>query len=220
MNLEPQLIRKPLRFERNFVQLPNTWVRDERLSFRARGLLGMLMSHDIGFKVTLKDIASTSPKEGIDAVRAATNELELVGYLKRVGLQGKGGKFEGTSWEITDPFDTGNLALFTALDYPTTVTETPVDNSATALDYPTRTALDNPTPIRTQVKNTKRLRLNDSATVAHEANMDASGGSLRGADASAEWLGCGTGLRAHEPTPDGHYCAFCGRPSPTYAASA
>lgn len=222
MTTEPQLIRKPLRFERNFVQLPNAWMRDERLSYRARGLLAMLMTHDIGFKVTLKAIASTSPKEGIDAIRVATNELEDQGYLKRVDLQGKGGKFEGTSWEITDPHDTGNLALFTALDYPTTVPAEPVDNPSTALDSPTRTALDNPTPIRTPVKNTKNLRLNNSATVAHmtktEAHSATTSGeafdlaaSLRSAGAVERTRICRgrAGNKPHEFNPLSGWCEHC-----------
>lgn len=110
-----------MRFERNFTQLPNVWLRDESLSFRARGLLALLMTHDDGWHVTLKSLAATSPNEGIDALRTATNELEERGYLKRVTLQGRGGKFEGTTWEICDPHDDGEVALFAALDHPTTV---------------------------------------------------------------------------------------------------
>lgn len=109
-----------MRFERNFTQLPNTWLRDESLSFRARGLLALLMTHDDGWHVTLKALAEASPTEGIDALRTATVELEQRGYLKRTTIQGKGGKFEGTTWEICDPHDDGDVPLFSALDHPTT----------------------------------------------------------------------------------------------------
>lgn len=139
-DLGPKLIRKRMRFESNFTKLPNAWVRDERISYRARGLRDMLMSHDEGWTITLKNIAAASPSEGIDAIRTAVNELEAFGYLVRHVVQGRGGKFEGHDWELRDPFDVGAETLFTALDNPT--------RKATALDKTTRTALDNPTPIR------------------------------------------------------------------------
>lgn len=155
---EPKLIRRLQRFERNFTQLPNTWLRDEALSYRARGVLALLMSHETGWRVTLKSLASASPSEGVDALRTVAVELEQRGYLKRVTLQGRGGKFEGQDWEISDPHDTGSAALFTALDNPTTV--------PTALDKTTRTALDNPTPIRTLFRTSiKSSRGNQTAPV-------------------------------------------------------
>ncbi len=154
-----------MRFESNFTQLPNSWLRDSALSFRARGLLALLMSHEDGWNITLKGLADETT-EGIDAVRTATNELESLGYLKRTRLQGRGGKFEGDTWEICDPHDLGGATLFTALDKPT--------RSRTALDKPTRTALDKPTPIRTPSRTSKEssrgnhiAHPNDAGTECH-----------------------------------------------------
>lgn len=148
---EPRLIRRRARYERNFTQIANSWLRDESLSYRARGILAAVWSHDDGWTIKLKDLAAASPKEGIDAVRAAVNELELVGYLRRVPKKGVGSQFLGHDWEISDPHDLGDTPLFTALDDPTR----PVDNASTASDDPMRTALDNPTPIRTPLKTSK-----------------------------------------------------------------
>ena len=120
----PQLIRKPLRFERDYAQLPNAWLRDPRVSYRARGLLAHLMTHRVGFKVTLAELARESPSEGIDAIRVGVQELEKHGYLVREKHQGLYGRFEGTSWEIRDPHDPDLGAddqPVTALDNPTTV---------------------------------------------------------------------------------------------------
>jgi hypothetical protein len=86
-------------------------MRDERISFRARGVLALLMTHKIGFKVTLALLATTSPTEGVDALRTAANELETAGYLTRTTLQSRGGKFDGTTWELKDPFDAGSVLL-------------------------------------------------------------------------------------------------------------
>lgn len=158
---EPKLIRRRMRFENNFTQLPNVWLRDSSLSFRARGLLALLMSHDDGWMITLKGLAQETT-EGVDAVRSACNELEQQGYLKRHAVKGRGGKFEGHDWEICDPHDLGAATLFTALDNPT--------RSRTALDYPTRTALDNPTPIRTPSRTYK-----ESSKGNHRAHLSESG---------------------------------------------
>lgn len=149
----PKLIRKRMRFESNFTQIPNAWIRDDRLSYRARGVRDVLLSHDHGWSVTLKGLASDSPNEGIDAVRTAVNELEEHGYLVRHVVQGRGGKFEGHDWELRDPFDLGSETLFTALDHPTRV--------ATASDHPTRTASDHPTPIRTPERTSSKSSKGD-----------------------------------------------------------
>jgi hypothetical protein len=150
----PKLIRHRMRFESNFTQIPNAWLRDERVSYRARGIRDLLLSHEHGWTITLKNLAAASPREGIDAVRGAVVELEEAGYLKRHIVQGRGGKFEGHDWELCDPFDLGATTLFTALDNPT--------RSGAALDKPTRTALDNPTPIRTPVRTSKKSSRGES----------------------------------------------------------
>lgn len=118
---DPRLIRRPMRFEREFTQLPNAWLRDEDLSYRARGLLSMLMSHESGFRVTLKGIADSSPREGLDAMREAVRELEAAGYLRRSRHRNTG-RFEGDDWELCDPSapvdGPVDSLLPTALDQP------------------------------------------------------------------------------------------------------
>lgn len=155
---EPRLIRRRLRYERGFVQLPNGWLRDNKLSFKARGLLAMLMTHEDGWKVTLKAIAADNP-EGIDSLRSAVQELEEANYLKRHPIN-IGGRFHGDHWEIQDPADDGTIPLFTALENPT--------RKATALDNPMRTALENPTPIRTPVEEINSSRGNHKRPCGHE----------------------------------------------------
>lgn len=137
---EATLIRSRIRFEREFTQLPNAWLRDNRLSFRARGLLALLMSHKPGeFKVTIKALANDNP-EGLDALRVAVQELEKQGYLRRY-RKARGGQFQPDTWELCDPHDQGATSILTTLENPT--------RKRSALENPTRTAPDNPTPIRT-----------------------------------------------------------------------
>jgi len=141
-----------MRWERDFTQLSNRWLRDERISYRARGILGALFSHTTEYRVTLKKLSAASKGEGIDAVRTAVNELESAGYLVRIP-RNRRGQFTGDEWTLVDPFE------LTALDDPT--------RTATALDDPTRTALDDPTPIEDQLEDVKSSRGDHRGACGH-----------------------------------------------------
>ncbi|MCD5345064.1 hypothetical protein [Agromyces sp. S2-1-8] len=174
MTREPRLIRRRARYERNFTQIANSWLRDDKLSYRARGVLSAVWSHDDGWSITLQNLASESPREGIDAIRTAVEELEAVGYLRRIPIRGVGSQFLGHDWEISDPHDLGDVPLFgAALDDPTR----PVDNRDAASDDPTRTASDDPTPIRTPVKTLSKTSQGD-----HRAKSEAQSARPSGAD--------------------------------------
>ena len=127
--------------------------------FSAEAQRRITQAGDDGWTITLKGIAADSPKEGIDAVRAAVVELEDAGYLVRHVVQGQGGRFLGDDWELRDPHDLG-AATLPALDYPTR-------RKRTALDNPTRTALDNPTPIRTPVRRSRKSSKGDPKSGQH-----------------------------------------------------
>jgi hypothetical protein len=180
---ESRLVRKPLRFERNFTQIPNTWVRDERISYKARGIRDMLMSHKTGFEITLKSLAAASPREGIDSVRAGVEELEVNGYLIRTMQRGRHVVGTVTTWELCDPFDDGQ----TALDKPTSTSRRVGSSNAVALD--------DPTPVRTPVKNTNYAPSNvtpvarEAEAVASKANIDGFADTLP-AEPSVSFVPC------------------------------
>lgn len=75
------LVRGHHSFDDHFTQIPNDWVRDSRLSFKARGLLAELMSHKSGWSISIKTLSNG--KDGAHAIRAAVNELMEFGYLIR-----------------------------------------------------------------------------------------------------------------------------------------
>ena len=97
------LIRGHHSFDDHFTQIPNDWLRDNRLSFKARGILAMLMSHRQGWSLSINTIANQN-QEGKDAVRSAIQELENLGYLYRTQVN-EGGRFGESIWVTQDPSD-------------------------------------------------------------------------------------------------------------------
>lgn len=104
------LLRKPLAFEGRFTQIPNSWARDERIGFRAKGILLLLMSHQDGWRITLEHLAGDGP-DGITAVRTAVQQLEDAGYLSRYQMRDDQNRIEGAEWVICDPFEKDALQL-------------------------------------------------------------------------------------------------------------
>lgn len=95
-------IKRPrLAFEANFTRIPNEWLRDRRLSRRARGLLAELMTHQVGWEISTDSLIEGGT-EGRDALLKTLSELEAYGYLTRQQVR-EGGKFKGTDYVITDP---------------------------------------------------------------------------------------------------------------------
>lgn len=66
----------------NWTAVPNTWLRDNNLSLKTKGLLCVMNSLPPDWKFTMEGLTSIS-KEGIDAIRTALKEAEDCGYLTR-----------------------------------------------------------------------------------------------------------------------------------------
>lgn len=89
-----------VRHERDFTQIQNTTLRDERLSFRARGVLAWLLSHIDTWEVSRDQIARNGT-EGVTAIRSAQAELTALGYLERVEARTEA----GTIYYITNVYE-------------------------------------------------------------------------------------------------------------------
>lgn len=67
----------------NYTTVPNAAVRDLELTFRARGLLVWMLSHESGRTITAATIIDAGP-DGRDNVQAALRELEEANYITRI----------------------------------------------------------------------------------------------------------------------------------------
>lgn len=92
------LVRGEHYFDDHFTQIPNAWLRDNSISFKARGLLAQILSNNPGFELSIRSLARMN-KEGRDAIRSAIKELEIAGYLVRV----EGERYREEIWETRDP---------------------------------------------------------------------------------------------------------------------
>lgn len=78
--------------ESQFTLLSNSLLRDQRLSYRARGVMATMLSHADGYHVNAETLAEAGA-EGRDAVRSAMNELVEAGYLRRIRHQDDAGQW-------------------------------------------------------------------------------------------------------------------------------
>ncbi|MGW2555940.1 hypothetical protein [Streptomyces sp. NPDC001635] len=65
-----------------FTQIRNGLFRDPKISYRAKGVFGLISTHRDGWRVSVAELARQGP-EGKDAVTVALKELERHGYLVR-----------------------------------------------------------------------------------------------------------------------------------------
>ncbi|MDN5347402.1 MAG: hypothetical protein PWP65_966 [Clostridia bacterium] len=79
-----------------FVLIDKAFLADDRLSWKAKGLLAYFLSKPSDWRIYISDLVKQS-KDGRDAVYAGLSELEKCGYLQRRKIRDKQGKIIG--WE-------------------------------------------------------------------------------------------------------------------------
>lgn len=90
------IVRSP-RPESGYTIIRNELLRDENLSYRARGVLTYILSNVDGWRSNVEDLAKRG-KEAKTAIYTAMRELEDAGYLTRKKVRTAQGTFD---WEIT-----------------------------------------------------------------------------------------------------------------------
>ena len=77
---------------RNFTVINNTALHDERLSWKALGLLIYLLSKPDDWRTSSEQLTQVH-SDGRDTVRSGLKELETLGYLQRTRTRGVGGRW-------------------------------------------------------------------------------------------------------------------------------
>ncbi len=87
----------------NFVIMDKTFLADERLSFKAKGILAYLLSKPDDWKVIVGDLVKQS-KDGKTAVYAGLKELREYGYYTKVPVRNEDGtrivRWESVVYEV------------------------------------------------------------------------------------------------------------------------
>ena len=81
--------------------LPNAMIRDKTLTFRARGILCMALSHSEEWVVTKAWVEEQTP-EGREAIKTAFRELEQAGYAVLTEQRDMLGKITSKTWTFYD----------------------------------------------------------------------------------------------------------------------
>lgn len=100
----PRINRGPMAadiLQRDYTQIHNRLFRDKRLSFKAKGIFGLISTHRDGYGVTPEWIAATGT-DGPAAVRTGLRELEAYGYLTRAQARNDDGTLGQMTYSITD----------------------------------------------------------------------------------------------------------------------
>ena len=87
--------------ENPYVQIDKRVFEDPRLSWRAKGIMGYLLSKPDGWKVNVVDIWGKG-KEGRNAVQDCMSELAVFGYAELVTTHNDQGVFTGKEWVVSE----------------------------------------------------------------------------------------------------------------------
>ena len=86
------MIIRAARPHQNYTVVHNELIEDSQLTWKARGILIYLLSKPDHWRTTAAYLASQSP-EGIHSVRAALQQLERAGYVRRIKKQNRRGQW-------------------------------------------------------------------------------------------------------------------------------
>lgn len=83
----------------NYTTMSNYHLRDNTISFKAKGLLSMFLSLPKDWNYSVKGIATIS-KEGVDGILSGLKELEAAGYLERHRMRNDKGRLGDSEYVI------------------------------------------------------------------------------------------------------------------------
>ena len=85
----------------DYTMIPNKLLRGKHLSFCAKGILCMMLSHAEEWQMDMQDLVDFG-FEGRERIRSAVRELEAAGYATRKTMKTSAGNFSGVVWTWRD----------------------------------------------------------------------------------------------------------------------
>jgi len=100
LHVNGQVLPK-IKLKNGFTQISNAVLLDERLSFKARGILALLLSRPADWRIYLSEISERSNKDGKKAIQSGFKELVAFGYLQLTAfINEQTGYFEGKGYAL------------------------------------------------------------------------------------------------------------------------
>ncbi|MGE7881672.1 DnaD domain protein [Bacillus sp. NPDC094077] len=136
---------------KNYSVVNNTGLRDERLSWKAKGILAYILTLPDDWVFYREELA-THAKDGLDSLRSGMKELKEYGYLQRLPIRNENNKI--VSWEtvIHEVPQVEPLAGFPPVEEP------PVENPP----------VGNPELLNTNIPSTNKLNTDIPNTNHHD----------------------------------------------------
>lgn len=78
---------------KNYQIMPTTFLKDKRISLKAKGLLATMYSLPNEWDYSINGLCKIT-NTGLRAVRAAITELEIIGYIERKQIHNEKGQFD------------------------------------------------------------------------------------------------------------------------------
>lgn len=113
----------------------NQLIRDDRLSWKARGIFTYLWSMSDGWDFKASEVAKHA-SDGKDSLNSGLKELEEYGYLSRQQKRDDNGKLDGFEWVLTDSPVIGKPAKNNPKNADFPITENPSPEKPTTGNPP------------------------------------------------------------------------------------
>lgn len=85
-----------------FTVVPNSLLRDQKLSLRDIGILIFMLSLPDEWEFSIAGFDAILPHDGRDAITASLKRIEEAGYLRRDRERGANGQIGGVVWYVSD----------------------------------------------------------------------------------------------------------------------
>lgn len=103
--------------DKNFTTISNFHLREKGLSFKAKGILTVMLSLPDDWDYSIAGLASLSG-DGMKSVRSGIQELERFGYVKRTQAKDEKGFFSGYEYDVYERPQKDEEASYPSDRYP------------------------------------------------------------------------------------------------------